>query len=596
MKLASIYSNKEEIFPAIYFHEGFNVIFAQVKDPLIKEQDSHNLGKTFLIQVLDFALLADIDKKHPFREHSDIFGDFTFYLEIETVNSEYVTVKRSVDSSRVSLHVSDQRHKDMREVPEIFWTHANLPKAKAEKELNSILDLKALGPFPYRKGLGYIMRRQSDYDEVFRISKFQYGADKYWKPFVALLLGFDQGVVEEKYAIDDDIKELETRLSVIEEEAGSTSGEYDEVRGLLEIRRASLEKFRSELDAFSFRDIEAQISETSISTIEAEVARLNERRYTLEYELQEIDKSLQYENSFDIQKIQEVFHEAAVVLPDALVRNYEELVEFNKRITNGRTERLQNLRSKLLVEKDVVDRRIAVLDQKRQEALQLLQDRQTIQKYKELQRILIERERQVIELEQRLSQLDQATNTQKEIDEENQKLVETVTKVRRSVREENQIYSAIRRTFSECVERVLNVQALLSVSVNQNGNLDFNVRTLDRDTSKRETSEALGTSYKKVLSACFDLTLLIVYSSKAFYRFVYHDGIFEGLDNRRKVSFLNMVREACDLYGIQYILTVIDSDLPRDDSDRKLLFTEEEIVRYLHDRGNEGRLFKTQAF
>ena len=119
MKLASIYSNKEDIFPTIYFREGFNVIFAQVKDPLIKERDSHNLGKTFLIQVLDFALLADIDKTHPFREHPDIFGDFTFYLEIETVNTEYVTVKRSVNSRRVSLHVTEKRHVDMREVPEI---------------------------------------------------------------------------------------------------------------------------------------------------------------------------------------------------------------------------------------------------------------------------------------------------------------------------------------------------------------------------------------------------------------------------------------------------------------------------------------------
>jgi len=58
------------------------------------------------------------------------------------------------------------------------------------------------------------------------------------------------------------------------------------------------------------------------------------------------------------------------------------------------------------------------------------------------------------------------------------------------------------------------------------------------------------------------------------------------------VSWLNQVREACKNYGIQYILTVIDSDLPRDESDQKLLFTEDEIIRYLHDRGDDGRLFK----
>ena len=98
------------------------------------------------------------------------------------------------------------------------------------------------------------------------------------------------------------------------------------------------------------------------------------------------------------------------------------------------------------------------------------------------------------------------------------------------------------------------------------------------------------------MCACSDLALLTVRASHPFYHFVYHDGIFEGLDNRKKVNLLNLVRNACDNYNLQYILTVIDSDLPRDDSDQKLLFTEEEIVRRLHDRGVGGRLFRTRAF
>jgi len=64
---------------------------------------------------------------------------------------------------------------------------------------------------------------------------------------------------------------------------------------------------------------------------------------------------LQYENRFDLKKIQEVFREAEVVLPNSLIHSYEELVEFNKHITSGRTERLQDLRSRLISEKDAVD-------------------------------------------------------------------------------------------------------------------------------------------------------------------------------------------------------------------------------------------------
>lgn len=71
MKLASLYSNKEEKFPTIRFREGFNVVFAQVKEPNASERDVHNLGKTFLIEVIDFCLIARVDRDHPFKDKAD---------------------------------------------------------------------------------------------------------------------------------------------------------------------------------------------------------------------------------------------------------------------------------------------------------------------------------------------------------------------------------------------------------------------------------------------------------------------------------------------------------------------------------------------
>ena len=467
---------------------------------------------------------------------------------------------------------------------------------KAIDRLNELVDLEAIFPYTYRKGLGYIMRRQSDYDEVFRISKFQYGADKNWKPFVSLLLGLEHELSEQKYTHDDNIKELEKKLEILEDEAGSKSDEFDEIRGLIELRQNAAEKMRKELDAFSFQNIESQINEKAVSNIESEIANLNERRYTIDYELQEIEKSLEYQPQISIDRIKELFNEAEITLPDLLVHSYEELENFNKRISDGRTERLKSLQQKLSDDKDEIERDLEKLDAQRQEALKILQDKQTFNKYKELQKLLLEKEREIVELQQRLKQLDHASNTQREIDEEKRKLADSISLVRKSVNRDNQTLSNIRQTFSDCIMQVLRVEALLSINVNSYGNLEFNTRTLDRNTSERETSEDKGTSYRKMLAACFDITLLKVYSSKKFYRFVYHDGIFEGLDNRRKVSLLNMIREACNKDGIQYILTVIDSDLPRDQRDQKLMFTNEEIIRYLHDRGDEGRLFRTRAF
>jgi uncharacterized protein YydD (DUF2326 family) len=58
MKIVKVYSNKN--FKNIEFKENFNAIIAFIQSK--EKKDTHNLGKTSLIRVIDFLLLASIDK------------------------------------------------------------------------------------------------------------------------------------------------------------------------------------------------------------------------------------------------------------------------------------------------------------------------------------------------------------------------------------------------------------------------------------------------------------------------------------------------------------------------------------------------------
>ena len=77
---------------------------------------------------------------------------------------------------------------------------------------------------------------------------------------------------------------------------------------------------------------------------------------------------------------------------------------------------------------------------------------------------------------------------------------------------------------------------------------------------------------------------------------MYHDGIFEALDDRKKRALLEIIKEQIAGKKIQYILTLIDLDMPRDAAGKKLTFADDEIVLRLHDDGNHGRLFKMAEF
>jgi uncharacterized protein YydD (DUF2326 family) len=94
----------------------------------------------------------------------------------------------------------------------------------------------------------------------------------------------------------------------------------------------------------------------------------------------------------------------------------------------------------------------------------------------------------------------------------------------------------------------------------------------------------------------FDLALLKVYEDMPFFHFVYHDGVFESLDDRKKLALLAVIREQIASKRTQYILTLIDSDMPRDADGKKAEFKEDEVILRLHDDGNKGRLFMMAEF
>jgi uncharacterized protein YydD (DUF2326 family) len=62
------------------------------------------------------------------------------------------------------------------------------------------------------------------------------------------------------------------------------------------------------------------------------------------------------------------------------------------------------------------------------------------------------------------------------------------------------------------------------------------------------------------------------------------------------MALLDVIREQIASKKTQYILTLIDSDVPRDAEGNKIAFANEEIILRLHDEGNAGRLFKMSEF
>jgi uncharacterized protein YydD (DUF2326 family) len=353
---------------------------------------------------------------------------------------------------------------------------------------------------------------------------------------------------------------------------------------------------QQEIEKFDFYKEDMRYNTELVEKVEDEISELNERLYIIDYELSKLREGLKVNVKFDLEKVHSVFKEAQIIFPESLRKSYEQLVDFNRRLSTDRGARLTERVEELSREHAGIARKLQELSQRRSDILSVIQDTDSLRKFRKLQKTLVSRETEIARLETILEQLDKVTSIDKNIrgllTERDGYVEATETMIRKG----NPLYQTVRDKFNSIIKAILNLPAIISITINKEGNIEFQANILESESSSITTSEDKGTSYRRLLCCAFDMALLYAHLNGSFYRFIYHDGVFEGLDNRKKGQLLKVVKELCEQDGMQYILTVIDADIPRDISDKPIHFAPNEIILNLFEGEDKGRLFKMPKF
>jgi uncharacterized protein YydD (DUF2326 family) len=597
MKPSKLYSNRPTIFAPVEFEPELNVVLAEIRLPENRDRDTHNLGKTTLGRLLDFGFLAGRDANFFLFKHLDRFSEFVFFLEIELLDGSYVTVRRSVsEASKIAFKKHVARHQDMSTLSDMEWDHVDVPFERAKELLDSLLNWRALKPWHYRKGLGYFLRSQEDFRDVFHLRKFA-NSHADWKPFLAHILGFDAELMTRHYAKEDELKEKEQKATTIRQELGGEIEDAGKIDGLLLLKQQEVDKKQALLDAFDFRTQDKAETKQLVDQVEERIAALNQRRYALTHNRKKVIASLEEDQIlFNPEEASKLFREAGVLFSGQIKRDFQQLIAFNKAITDERRGYLVEERTEIEAELKAVNAELNTLGKRRSEMLAFLSSTDAFAKYKRLSGELVtlradieglERQREFVH---RLQQLRTDIRTLAEEKTHLQSAIEADVETKNADRES--LFSRIRLFFNEIVEEVIDQKALLSVVVNQHGHLDFRAELLD--DAGIATSADRGFSYKKLLCIAFDFALLRAHLDDDFPRFAFHDGVFESLDDRKKENLLAVIRRYSEL-GLQSIVTLIDSDLPPRNADDPV-FVSSEVVALLHDEGDSGRLFRMKPW
>ena len=598
MKLSRLYTNKPDVFEPVDFVHGLNVVMAEIRLPENRRKDTHNLGKTTLGRLIDFTFLSKRDPRFFIFKHLVLFNQFVFFLEIELEDASFLTIRRSVEeATKISFKRHEAGHQDLSMLPLAGWDHQDMPFDRARDLLDGILDWRALNPWGYRKGLGYLLRSQDDFRDVFQLRKFA-AAHSDWKPFLAHVLGFDAQLVAEHYKKEEQLAERQAAAQIIKNELGGSIEDISKIEGILLLKQNEAEKKQRLLDAFDFRAQDKDHTKQLVDDLDERIAILNAKRYSLSQNRKKIITFLAEDQIlFNPDDAQRLFKEAGVFFEGQIKKDFQQLIAFNRAITDERRGYLQEERAEIETELKRINVELSVLGKQRSDMLSFLSETDIFGKYKQVSEEMVILRADITSLERQRVFLHRLQKLRAEIralaEERGHLQTQIETDVERQNSEQNSLFSVIRLFFSEIIEEVIDRKALLSVVPNQAGHLEFKAEILDE--SGNATSADLGYTYRKLLCIAFDMAVLRAHLDDKFPRFVYHDGVFESLDDRKKENLLMVIRRYAEL-GLQPIITLINSDLPSRSDIHEPVFTAGEIVVTLHDEGQYGRLFKIGAW
>lgn len=582
MKLSKLYSSDSRFETIVFNTNNINAVLATGEKP-------HSIGKTTLFKLINYCLLKK--SKPNFLEHA-VFQEFVFFLELELGENNYITIRRSPRKrSRIAIKKHSSKEELISTNDDAFDSIEGYEKALIyfTEALNFSINNKSINKF--RNYLSYFLREKDDFSHPFMLNKFRRGKDVEWKTIVASMVGIDETLVRKKHDIEKELETLSDEIKSLENNSNFSLADIEVVKETILVLNEELAVKEELYKNFDFYLKEHHINKELVSEVETGISKLNKERYSLDKKSQLIEKSLIREQEIDIEKVRKLFDEVNVNLSNMLIKSYEDVIEFNSKITKDREQYLQEENKQIQLRLSEIDSTLISENERRKKLLSVLTDTDTFSKFKAIEREIVEIKTKISLAEEKYRQLREYKCKLRRVKIYIQRKERLISKLDHSLKSPSDTLVAVKRTFKKLSKLVFNTEAIFTITLNSNDNLVFNTKVIDTKVVL-ENSKEEGEAFSRMFCFIFDVTIALIYREQNFFHFIAHDGLFDNLGSEYKKGIekvLNLLVQD----DIQYIFTSIEDEI--DDSEFLTLCKSEYLIRELADTERQ-RLFKMDTF
>lgn len=551
-----IYSSLES-FKELHFHGGLNIVLAKQSNEATERHTRNGAGKSSFVEIAHFLLGAKPDKKSIFRQNALI--DYWFGIEFDL--NGFRTVVEHTGKPKTSMNLVDGNYSLWSHKPRVSSSdnaHHTISDSKWKKILASQMfnfstdDEEFSAPYSpsFRMLFPYFARRMPDGFRSYLTHHGQSGKYQYQVP-ISFLLGLDWKISQELEVVRREIKGLKEYKSTSKRE------KFDEAinnTGILRSELATVQRRYNDLETNlrNFKVLpEYRLLEKDADNLTQELSEISNSNMIDRRLIEDLQESLILESAPSLRNLRELYEEANILLPDNVLKRFEEAREFHRAILSNRKLYLEGEINSAKQRISTNELRAQRLEQQYSEIMTILQPHGAIDQQQQLQKELIKLAGRI---EQLKNDFDKAERfEQRSIELELQKN-QLELRLQQNFREQRKDLEEASLAFTQVAEKLYQTGGQLNILTSNNGP-EFEI-IMHGDKSG-------GIGNMRIFA--FDMMLMQICAKRGIGSgFLIHDShLYDGVDTRQIGIALSVASQLADEYDFQYIVTMNSDNIPQ---------------------------------
>jgi uncharacterized protein YydD (DUF2326 family) len=368
---------------------------------------------------------------------------------------------------------------------------------------------------------------------------------------ISFLLGLDWTIPQKWQTVREREKTLrELKKAAGEGAFGEIIGTVARLRTELAVAEESTIRLKENIKNFQVLPQYSEL-ETEASGLTQRLGKLSDDNVIDKELIAELKRSFESETPPPLEDINHLYKEAGVVLPNIVLRRYEDLKKFHESVIENRkfylSEEINGARGRINKREQLMRE----LSERLKVIMETLNSHGALDHFNKLQSELSRKEAETEAIRQRFIAAEQLEGQKTELELERVKLL---VRLRQNYQEQKQVLDRVILAFEEVSKSLYEDAGQLTVKESSNGP-EFEV-TIQGEKSK---------GIKNMQIFCFDMMLMRLCIERGLGPgFLVHDShLFDGVDERQVAKALQIGSEMAKKLSFQYIVTMNSDSIPK---------------------------------